>query len=593
MLSTLLLASLLLHLGESLPIQTPTDLHSGSFSDNDQVVVYWGQNSRGKVDSQQPLAYYCSSDSVDIIVLSFMTVFFGPGGLPVINLGNACERSYFEGSNLLSCPNVGKDISQCQSRGKKILLSLGGAVGSYGFTSESQAIDFADQLWNIFGGGTSLTRPFADAIVDGFDLDIEAGSGQFYAAMVSRLKQYFDLDKSKSYYISAAPQCPFPDAYVGEALASSPIDFIFVQFYNNYCGMQTWTTDATNPAFNYNVWDKFVKQSAMNSGSKIFLGVPASPSAAGSGYRSAKDVVEASNYLRANYDSFGGVMMWDASQAWSNIEDNVRFIDAVKSGFSKNDQDYVVPTSDLPGIDSAVFSTIAATSVVVSRIVSLPTTTCKSSHNIVSHAAASIQETTLSKAFEHESALPTPYGISTSTDVKFLLLESSVDTPQVFSSWRASSNAPKFIYTSNSFYSSEPSTYLTLLINPLAASVVSQIEPKSCSPSIATSASSSTDLVYSSLAVSLHIQTSTSATTHSHTYTPISISTFPSVATPTPKHPHETSQSPVIITPTNFRASGSLAGPFYTTLSDGLVQEAYMYYEPDVYVTRYSTDFSL
>jgi len=115
------------------------------------------------------------------------------------------------------------------------LLSLGGAAGSYGFTSDSQAETFADTLWDLFGGGTSTTRPFDEAIIDGFDLDIEGGSTTGYVAFINRMRMHYVSDTSKTYYISGAPQCPLPDAYLNTALTAAYFDFIFVQFYNNYC----------------------------------------------------------------------------------------------------------------------------------------------------------------------------------------------------------------------------------------------------------------------------------------------------------------------------------------------------------------------
>ena len=63
-----------------------------------------------------------------------------------------------------------QDIQTCQDAGKIVLLSLGGAVGDYGFSSPSEAKTFATTLWNLFGEGTSSTRPFGISIVDGFDL---------------------------------------------------------------------------------------------------------------------------------------------------------------------------------------------------------------------------------------------------------------------------------------------------------------------------------------------------------------------------------------------------------------------------------------
>ena len=55
-----------------------------------------------------------------------------------------------------------------RSAGKIITLSLGGATGQVGFSSDSQAESFADQIWNLFLGGSSSIRPFGDAILDGY-----------------------------------------------------------------------------------------------------------------------------------------------------------------------------------------------------------------------------------------------------------------------------------------------------------------------------------------------------------------------------------------------------------------------------------------
>lgn len=60
------------------------------------------------------------------------------------------------------------------------MVSLGGANGVYGFANDADAESFADTLWNIFGAGESDTRPFGDAIIDGFDLDIEGGGSTGY-----------------------------------------------------------------------------------------------------------------------------------------------------------------------------------------------------------------------------------------------------------------------------------------------------------------------------------------------------------------------------------------------------------------------------
>jgi len=93
----------------------------------------------------------------------------------------------------------------------------------------------------FIGNDSSVLRPFNKTILDGVDLDIEAvGEGiNYYSYFINQLRTLFKLlPVTKSYYISGAPQCPYPDAYLGATIASagSMIDYLFIQFYNNpYC----------------------------------------------------------------------------------------------------------------------------------------------------------------------------------------------------------------------------------------------------------------------------------------------------------------------------------------------------------------------
>ena len=49
-------------------------------------------------------------------------------------------------------------------------ISLGGDGASNLFSSDSQASQFADKLWNLFLGGSSNTRPFGNVVLDGYVL---------------------------------------------------------------------------------------------------------------------------------------------------------------------------------------------------------------------------------------------------------------------------------------------------------------------------------------------------------------------------------------------------------------------------------------
>ncbi|KAF8320069.1 glycoside hydrolase [Clavulina sp. PMI_390] len=295
---------------------------------NTNVVGYWGQNSYGAANSadtanyQQRLSYYCNDDSVDVFPIAFLDVFSSTGDLPQINLANTCNEdnaSYFTGSQLLDCSFLAADIETCQANGKKVTISLGGATG--GGTADAA---FADQIWDLFLGGSSSTRPFGDAVLDGVDLDIEGGSNS-YVDFVNQLRTHYS-GASKKYYVTAAPQCPYPDAYIGSSLNGAEFDAIYVQFYNNACSV----TNYGESAWNFGTWDYWANRISPNPDIKVYLGVPASSSAAGSGYVAASTVNSISATLQKSFPSFGGVMFWDESQAYVNG----RFDTAVKSGIS-------------------------------------------------------------------------------------------------------------------------------------------------------------------------------------------------------------------------------------------------------------------
>ncbi|KAG1138049.1 hypothetical protein G6F37_010796 [Rhizopus arrhizus] len=276
-------------------------------SNGPNVMYYWGQNSAGGTTTQGTLSSYCQSGQADIILLSFLHI-FNVAGLPQINLSNACENTYFPNSQLLSCPAIGLDIKTCQAKGVKILLSLGGAAGAYGFTSDAEGQQFAQTIWDLFGRGSSETRPFGDAVIDGIDLDIEGGSPRGYAAMVTALRS---KSANQDFLIGAAPQCPFPDAILGSVINAVGLDYVNVQFYNNYCS-------ALGASFNFDVWDTWAKTQSANKQIKVYLTLPGSPGAAGSGYVDMPSLSRLVPSVASRYSSYGGVSVWDASQAWNN-----------------------------------------------------------------------------------------------------------------------------------------------------------------------------------------------------------------------------------------------------------------------------------
>jgi chitinase len=300
----------------------------------DNTVVYWGQNSYGAVHGDDPnnwqktLSYYCQDDSIDVIPISFITKFFSTGGLPEVNLASTCNNAdnpTFPGSALANCQSLAADIKTCQSKGKMLTISLGGATGSNSFSSDDQARSFADQVWNLFLGGSSSTRPFGDAVLDGVDLDIESGTGGGYTAFVNQLRSHFN-GASKKYYVTAAPQCVYPDAALGTVLNNAFLDAIYVQFYNNPCGVIHYPTAS---AWNFGIWDYWARSVSKNPNVKVFVGAPAADKAGG-GYVDINTLGNIAVTMRKSFPSFGGVMLWDASQAYVNG----RYEKAIKSKLS-------------------------------------------------------------------------------------------------------------------------------------------------------------------------------------------------------------------------------------------------------------------
>ncbi|KAH8835437.1 class III chitinase [Flagelloscypha sp. PMI_526] len=277
----------------------------------------YGATHSDTANFQKTLSYYCQDDSIDVIPIAFVNTFFSDGGLPILHLANICnptDNATFPGTKLPNCSALASDVALCQSKGKILTISLGGAGGGVGLASDAQGVEFANTLWNLFLGGSSSTRPLGSAVLDGVDLDIESGGSTGYAAMINRLRTLAN-GWSKKLYITAAPQCVFPDSALGGVLNAASFDAIYVQFYNNPCGL-THANEANN--WNYGLWDYWARNTSPNKNVKVYIAAPAAPLAAGSGYLSPSDLATVAVKMRKSYPNFGGVALWDSSQAYVN-----------------------------------------------------------------------------------------------------------------------------------------------------------------------------------------------------------------------------------------------------------------------------------
>jgi chitinase len=278
------------------------------------VVVYWGQDGYGGANPsdttkyEADLATTCTQNpGYGAVILAFVTSFVNTrnaGGYPEMNFANHCTTGWDDQNPfLLKCPDIAAGIQTCQQQGKIVLLSFGGASGSYSFPSDAAATTFATTAWNLFLGGSSSVRPFAPATLDGIDLDLEGGASTGYSAFVGAMRGLMDASP-RHYFITAAPQCVYPDAYLGpaagKALGDVPQDFdwLNVQFYNNFCSAGSGASFTT-------AWQQWAAV-----GPKVMVGLPAT-SQAGGGYVAPAGLSALLGGV-ASSPAFGGAMIWDA-----------------------------------------------------------------------------------------------------------------------------------------------------------------------------------------------------------------------------------------------------------------------------------------
>ncbi|KAF9595711.1 hypothetical protein IFM89_003453 [Coptis chinensis] len=253
------------------------------------ISIYWGQNG-----NEGTLAETCGTGNYDFVNIAFLAT-FGNGQPPMINLAGHCDP-YSNG-----CTSLSGDIKTCQSNGIKVILSIGGASGSYSLASSDDARQVATYLWNNFLGGQSSSRPLGDAVLDGIDFDIEGGSNLYWDDLARYLSGY--SKKGKKVYLTAAPQCPFPDAWVGGALTTGLFDYVWVQFFNNP-PCQYASGSITNLEDAWKQWTTSIP------GAQIFLGLPAAPQAAGSGFIPVNDLTSEVLPAIKGSSKYGGVMLW-------------------------------------------------------------------------------------------------------------------------------------------------------------------------------------------------------------------------------------------------------------------------------------------
>lgn len=306
------------------------------------------------------LSAYCGADAgVDIVVLSFLYMYGNGNDIPSGTIGQSCFiTNAGEGQN---CDALASAISTCQSNGVKVILSLGGAVGSYSLASDDEATTIANNLWAAYGnsGSTDVMRPFGDVFVNGFDLDLEANKGsEFYPTLISALRTNFATDSSNEYFITGAPQCPIPEPNMGVIIDNAKFDYLWPQFYNN----NNYTVPCAlpingNAPFNYDDWVTYTAGTPSADASEfyspftspfrkarfsnpqiteLYIGVPAAPLAANGGpagetyYATPEQLADIVSEYKT-HDRFAGIMMWSAGFSDSNVINGCTYAQQAKS----------------------------------------------------------------------------------------------------------------------------------------------------------------------------------------------------------------------------------------------------------------------
>jgi chitinase len=284
------------------------------------LMGYWQDFTNGAT----PLTLASVPTSYNLVAVAFGTATDTPGQVafsldPTLasDLGGYTQQQFTS------------DIATLQARGQKVILSVGGQDGTISVDSAASATEFASSVY-------SLIQQYG---FNGVDIDLENGVDPSY--MASALEQ-LESDVGSSLIITLAPQTvdtqSTGDDYFALALDIQPIlTMINTQYYNsgtmNGCDGNVYAEGTEN----------FITALACTelegglSPSQVGIGLPASTSAAGSGYVSPTVVDDALNCLAsgANCGSFvppqtwpgiRGVMTWsinwDAANGY-NFADTV------------------------------------------------------------------------------------------------------------------------------------------------------------------------------------------------------------------------------------------------------------------------------
>ncbi|MEP8020699.1 glycosyl hydrolase family 18 protein, partial [Vibrio parahaemolyticus] len=297
-----------------------------------KLIGYWHNFVNG---AGCPIRLADMADAWDVIDIAFAENDRNSDGTVHFNL--------YSGDIYSDCPALDptqfkQDMAALQAKGKKFVLSLGGAEGTITLNTDQDEANFV----------SSLTGLIAEWGFDGLDVDLESGSnlvhGSQIQARLGRALLQIEQNMGGDMYLTMAPEHPYVQggyvAYSGIWGAYIPVindtrstlDLLHVQLYNNG-GLPNPYLPSSAPEGSV---DMMVAQSKMLiegfeladgtqfaplRDDQVAIGLPSGPSSANSGQAPTQNILNALDCLTKgtscgtvkpafNYPNYAGVMTW-------------------------------------------------------------------------------------------------------------------------------------------------------------------------------------------------------------------------------------------------------------------------------------------
>lgn len=294
---------------------------------NNVLVGYWGLNEAGYqgLYEEPSLLDVCTYQPYDIIHITSVNSIFAVDRLPATGFSIHCTKPYpglpptSNGVVLRQCTQMAEDIKACQKLGKKIMLTIQNNLAQGSMTSDADGVQAAQNIWDIFLGGSSKYRTFGDAVLDGVEvvaLDTQKG----YASLVKKLAELIQTDQLRTYYISGGPRCLYPDGFFGPVWQNTPLmepqhfSYLTIFYLASTCSYR-------NPDWFWSSMDQWSKWALAYPNIRLLVGLPSDNGYTGApgDYIPPADLVDKAIVTKIRqYPRFSGITLKDVSSDLNN-----------------------------------------------------------------------------------------------------------------------------------------------------------------------------------------------------------------------------------------------------------------------------------